>query len=243
MSERPLLVITGAAGYVASLVMPSLRTHHRLRRIDVAEQTATADDELVTADVCDVGLMTEAFQGAEAVIHLAAKNFEDEFLSVLLPRNLHATWAVFEAARRANATAVVFASSGQAVGGYPSQVRVPAEASPRPTSIYGATKVFGEALGRYYADQHGLRVAGLRMGWVTPPDSPLLATEPELPPVWCSSNDLASLLKAILASHEPFGIVNVFSGPALEHFDISNPYGWQPTDIPTTYEQRPTNDV
>ena len=37
-------------------------------------------------------------------------------------------------------------------------------AETRPDSYYGVSKVFGEALGRLYADKHGLSVACLRIG-------------------------------------------------------------------------------
>ena len=39
-------------------------------------------------------------------------------------------------------------------------------AAPRPTTVYGCSKLFGEALGRYHADLAGLGVACLRMGAV-----------------------------------------------------------------------------
>ena len=34
----------------------------------------------------------------------------------------------------------------------------------RPDSHYGASKAYGEALGRYYVDEFGLRVICLRIG-------------------------------------------------------------------------------
>ena len=37
----------------------------------------------------------------------------------------------------------------------------------RPEGIYGAAKVFGEALGRYYSDAYGLSVLCVRIGRVT----------------------------------------------------------------------------
>ena len=41
---------------------------------------------------------------------------------------------------------------------------LPADAPPRPDTLYGVSKVFGEALGRYYVDRYGLQVACLRIG-------------------------------------------------------------------------------
>ena len=42
----------------------------------------------------------------------------------------------------------------------------------RPDSIYGAGKAFGEALGRYYADRHDIRVHCLRIANFNGKDEP-----------------------------------------------------------------------
>jgi uronate dehydrogenase len=230
--SRQRLLVTGAAGYVAGLIMPALREQYPLRRLDVAGQHPVGDDEIVQADVCDVGLVTEACQGAAAVVHLAAKAFEDDFLSVLLPRNVVGAWSVFQAAARAGVARVVFASTGQAVGANPAGTQVTPQLPPRPISVYACTKLFGEALGRYHCDHHGMRVACLRLGWVVPADSPLFQTEPTLPQVWCGAGDLARLVLAALRSEADFATVLAVSPPATERFDVSNPYGWEPTEFP-----------
>src|SRR5579864_8904965 len=98
--ERPVLAVTGAAGFVARLILDDLRTSYRLRRIDVIDHPGVDDDEVIRADVADVGLMTEILAGAYGVLHLAAKAFEDDFLTVLQPRNVTGTWSVFVATRR-----------------------------------------------------------------------------------------------------------------------------------------------
>lgn len=230
--SRQRLLVTGAAGYVAGLIMPTLRERYRLRRLDAAAQHPASDDEIVQADVCDVGLVTEACKDVAGIVHLAAKAFEDDFLSVLLPRNVTGTWSVFEAAARAGVPRVVFASTGQTVGGNPPGTRITPELPPRPISVYACTKVFGEALGRYYCDHHGIKVACLRLGWVVPADSPLFQTEPTLPGVWCGVADLARLVLAALRSEADFATVLAVSPPATDRFDVSNPYGWQPAELP-----------
>lgn len=188
---------------------------------------------MIRADVADVGLMTDAAHGADAILHLAAKAFEDDFLSVLLPRNVTGTWSVFEAAMRAEAPKVIFASTGQVLLGNRPGDFVRPDVPPRPISIYAATKLFGEALGRYHADHSSLMVACLRLGWVVTADSPLFDTEPTLPDLWCSPDDLARLILAALPSAEPYAVVHAFSPPADARFDVSNPYGWAPADRPS----------
>lgn len=228
--SRPMVAVTGAAGYVAELVLPLLRDAFRLRRIDVVDHEGAGDDEVICADVADVDLMAETFAGVFGVLHLAAKAFEEDFVTVLQPRNITATWSVFEACRRAAVRRVVFSSTGQTIGGNPGGSVVTPDMPPRPVSVYAATKLFGEALARYHADQGHFGVACLRLGWVAPGDSPLFATEPTLRETWCSPADLARLIAGALSGTAEYAIVHAFSGTAAEGADTSNPFGWQPTD-------------
>ena len=64
---------------------------------------------------------------------------------------------------------------------------------PRPDTRYGASKAFGEALGRLYADKHGISVACLRIGsfQVKPQDERQLAT-------WISPRDTVELVRCCI---------------------------------------------
>ncbi len=78
---------------------------------------------------------------------------------------------------------VVFASSNHVVGMFevasgPSLYRlddprmIDHRDEIRPDSLYGTSKVFGEALGRYYAERYEMSVVCLRIGSVLPDDDP-----------------------------------------------------------------------
>jgi len=228
---RKTILVTGASGNVAGLIAPMLRSAFRLRRLDIREAQVEGDDEVVTGDVRDVALVASACSGVAAVVHLAAEADEADFRGKLLPDNIDATWAVFEAAVQAKVPRFVFASSIQTIGGYPEPVPVPSDAAPRPVSTYGCTKVFGEALGRLHADKSGLGVACLRIGAVRRTGDPTL-TGDRIHRVWCGSDDLGRLIIATIASTVPFAIVTAVSLPAANRFDTSNPYGWTPADRP-----------
>ena len=102
---------------------------------------------------------------------------------------------MFEAARRHGVRRVVFASSNHAAGFTPGRGRsCRPTARARPDTLYGVSKVFGEALGRYYADRYGLQVACLRIGTFAGSaagSSRALAT-------WLSPDDCARLVDACL---------------------------------------------
>lgn len=223
------LVVTGCSGRVAAMIAPHLRPQFRLRGLDVETPADDVVDEFVEADMGDVETVSTSLAGAAAVLHLAAQPAEADFRGRLLPRNVDGTWAVFEAAVRAGVPRFVFASTLQTIQGYGPTGLVPPDANPRPTSIYAATKLFGEALGRYHADASGLRVACLRMGAVRTADAP---DAPENSSIWLGSRDLARLVTATVDSDVPFAVVTAVSPPASERFDTANPFGWAPVERP-----------
>ena len=146
----------------------------------------------VTADVTDPDGLDAAFAGVGAVVHLAGQPTEAPW-PVIREANVEGTVQIFEAARRAGVTRVVYASSNHAVGFTPLDHDLPADVPPRPDTLYGVSKVFGEALARYYVDRYGFAVACLRIGTFaeTPPDRRALST-------WLSPGDCARLVDACL---------------------------------------------
>ena len=89
----------------------------------------------------DIDAIASACTGVKAVIHLAAQPAEADFRSVLLPRNVDGTWAIYEAAVRAGVPRLVFASSIQTVDGAPTEARILPDDPPRPVSVYACTKL------------------------------------------------------------------------------------------------------
>lgn len=224
-----MIVLTGCSGRVAAMIAPQLRAQFQVRGIDVAQPPAGVVDEFVQADVRDIATVASALVGARALVHLAAQPAEADFRERLLPWNLEGTWAAYEAAEQAGTARFIFASTLQAIQGYEPGTHVPTAAAPRPTSVYGATKVFGEALGRYHSDRSGIGVACLRMGAVRASDDPDARRDAS---IWLGSRDLARLVAAAVESDVPFAVVTAVSPPASARFDTANPFDWTPTDEP-----------
>jgi len=162
------LLITGAAGLIGRVLRRGLAGRYDLLRLaDIAIQDPpTVGEENVDLDIGDLAATVDACQDIDCVIHLAGVSVEPEenAWAEILPTNIVGTYNVFEAARRAGVKRVVFASSNHVVGFHRRQRVTDANAAARPDTYYGVSKVFGEALGRLYADKHGLSVACLRIG-------------------------------------------------------------------------------
>lgn len=163
------VLITGAAGAVGSVLRAGLGGRYELLRLsDIAELgEAGPGEEIVYADILNDHELDAAVAGVDCVVHLAGLAQEDSWERVL-SLTIDGCFRVFEAARRAGVKRIVYASSNHAVGFYPRSQVVGTDVPLRPDGRYGVSKAFGEALGRMYADKHGMSVACVRIGSFRP---------------------------------------------------------------------------
>lgn len=236
-------VLTGAAGRIASSLRPELASRvGRLRLLDVLDVPAAHPvEESVVADLRDQAAIAEAVAGADGVLHLGGLADEADFHD-LAEVNILGTFHVLEAARRAGARRVVYASSNRATGFYSRDTRVDPDMPPRPYGLYGVSKVAGEALGRLYADKFGLQVGNLRIGSFerTPQDERQLST-------WLSPSDcLAAFLAAMTAPDLTYATFYAVSRNARRWWDLSagETLGYAPSDDAEHYAPDvPTGDA
>ncbi|MGH3715782.1 MAG: NAD-dependent epimerase/dehydratase family protein [Micromonosporaceae bacterium] len=231
MSER--ILITGAAGGIGTAMRPRMAREGRtLRLLDIAELgEAGPGEELLTGSVTDLDGLSAACEGVDAVIHLGGHSGEQSW-DAILQTNIHGSYAVYEAARRAGVPRVVFASSNHAVGFHPNEA-APDYLFPRPDTYYGVSKVAGEALGSLYHDRYGLQVICLRIGscFDRPYGERMLAS-------WLSYDDCARLLEASLAAPDPgFRVVWGISANtrAVWSLDEACALGYDPQDDAEAY--------
>ena len=250
------VLVTGAEGVIGTAVRQRLGGRYELTSLTLTPQEFPSH----VADIADLDAILPAFRGMDAVVHLAAASSVGSAWDDVLHANLIGTYNVFEAARRTGVETVVFASSNHAIGMYE------VEAAPalydladprvydhtvevRPDSLYGVSKVYGEALGRFYAERHGLRVFCLRIGSVRADDDPRapevaassdwLDLTPDqkfarLRATWLSQRDCAELIACCLeADHLRWGLVYGISNNPRQFWDLSHAralLGFEPQD-------------
>jgi NAD+ dependent glucose-6-phosphate dehydrogenase len=98
----------------------------------------------------------------------------------------------------------------------------------RPDSLYGVSKAFGENLGRYYYDQHGLSVICLRIGWFLPKPRDEISRW-----MWLSPRDCAQVTACAIESELGYGVFYAISQNARRHWDITETIeklGYRPQD-------------
>lgn len=233
------IAVTGSAGTSGRRLCADLARDHEVVRIDL-------HDADVKLDVQNVDALTDAVAGCETLVHLAGVVRLDATWQETIGPNVTGTYAAFEAARRAGVKRVIFASSNHAVGmhevdGLPAIYEpgfglVVGTGTPyRPDSLYGVWKAFGETLGRYYSEQHGLQVTCVRIGSITTADDPrdpsvaqssdwLPLTEAQkfarYAATWMSQRDFARLVRAIVARDVPYAVVYGVGDNATRFWDL-----------------------
>jgi UDP-glucose 4-epimerase len=164
----PKILITGGAGFIGSTLADQLSTAgvavviydnlSRGRREFIADSCARANVDFVHGDVLDEDLLRHSLAGCDTVFHLAANADVRHGLEHPrrdLEQNTIATSVLLEAMRAAGVHRIAFASTGS-IYGEPEVFPTP-ETCPFPvqTSLYGASKLAGEALIQAYAHGYG----------------------------------------------------------------------------------------
>lgn len=178
-------------------------------------------DRFIEVDLSDASAAPHLVADQDTVIHLAGIPDPNAAFDALLPANILATTYLLKAASKAGVRRFVFASSAQAVEGYPIDCQVVDGAAPRPVNLYGVTKAYGEALCAFHAQQGQMSCVALRIGAFEPEGSPDVATARDLS-AWLSHRDGASLLEcAIEAEFEGSFVAHGISDNRFKRMDLS----------------------
>lgn len=229
--RRTRVLITGAGGAIGGSLADLLRDQYDLRLIYRTQRPAEPPvEDWRTLDLEDLSALTDAMQGIDAVVHMAADPAVEATWESVLHNNIIGTYNVYEAARQAGVKRIIFASTNHVMGMYDRDGMWPifADQPIRPDSLYGVSKAFGEALGRFWYDQHGISVICLRIGWMLPEPHDEIARW-----MWLSPRDCAQIVSRAIDSDVGFDIVYAISQNAARRWDITKTiehFGYRPQD-------------
>ena len=240
MAQRKKLFITGAAGNVGSGLRRYLRDRYDFRLMfhsNVPE--VEKGDEVTVSDLGDFEAMVEAGCGVDAIVHLGIAVSKQgyprsRYNQMILDTNIRGTYNIFESARINRVSKVIFASTNHVTGFYEKEGTYTTPDMPiRPDSMYGVSKAFGEAQGRFYHDAYGISVYCVRIANFPNTDEVNTKYEPGLNR-WLSSRDMAELTACCLEAPDPqFGIFSGVSKGAEKKWGLANAkelVGWEPQD-------------
>ena len=158
------VLLTGAYGRVGTAIIDHLADREEYD-FTYLNRSDRPDYDTFVADVADYEAMRPAFDGIDAVVHLAGYPETDGTWEEVHANNIVGMQNVLRATREASVDTFVFGSTNHVVGMYEVDnapdiyypdfgLRVTYDAPHRPDSYYGTSKAFGEDLGRYYVENY-----------------------------------------------------------------------------------------
>lgn len=233
MSARRRVLVTGATGTIGLLLVERLAGDYDLVQHGRTPRTPEQEGELERADLTDYEDVAPLMEGVDTVLHLAGEASPEADWDAVLAANIVGYRNVLEAAREAGVRRVVYASSNHAMGMYDRHEQWPVYPHhlPRPDSLYGVSKAFGETLGRWYHDEHGLDVISLRIGWSS--GDPMFADEELLHAMWLSDDDTEQVFRCAIEADVSYGVYYAISDNPNRRWDLTNTMlelGYRPKD-------------
>jgi NAD+ dependent glucose-6-phosphate dehydrogenase len=206
------------------------------------------DFPFLVGDVIDEETMVEAVEGVDAVIHLAGDPRPEAPWDSVLENNIHGTKVLLDACVDAGVEKFVYASSNHAVGHYETErkpdlyrshdeFRLDGTELPRPGNFYGVSKATGEVLGRFYHDEHGIKVCNIRIGNLTKDHPPIDYERGQA--MWLSHRDCAHLHDCALKADYEYEIVYGISDNDRKYYSLERArevLGYDPQDNSAEFE-------
>lgn len=232
-SSQRRVLITGATGGVGLALVDGLRDDYELIQHGRTPKTEEQEKVLREADLTVYDEILPLMEGVDTVVHLAGSASPESDWDDVLQANIIGLRNVLEAAREAGVRRVVFASSNHAMGMYDREEEWPVypHQIPRGDSLYGVSKIFGEALGRYYHDEFGLDFIALRIGWMS--EDPMGANADLLHAMWLSPEDAVRVVRCAIEAEVTFGLYYAISDNPNRRWDLTNTMlelGYRPQD-------------
>ncbi|WP_435361748.1 NAD-dependent epimerase/dehydratase family protein [Haloarchaeobius sp. DFWS5] len=179
------VLMTGVYGRCGTAVIDHLHDRDEYdftyyNRSDRPDDHPYGGYDTIVADVTDFDALLEASAGQDAMVHMAAYPYTDGEWGDIFEPNVIGMYYALEAARENELESFVFISTNHVMGMYeeefapdiyyPDNDLVIDHTDPvRPDSFYGASKSFGEDMGRYYVENYeypkrfySLRVCSVR---------------------------------------------------------------------------------
>lgn len=230
LSKQKRILITGSEGVIGNLLSDRLINYDILKLDKVAPENEKSF-RLDLQSLTKLNNKLRKMLPIDCILHLAADAKVDAKWDSILKNNIIATRTIFEFARKNNVPKIIYASSNHVTGFDEEHLStlhtkdickniITAEMPLRPDGYYGVSKIFGEALGRYFSDYFNIKIICLRIGTVLKNDNPKINIR--FRSTWLSHRDLVTLIMAAIESNVPYGIYYGVSNNQRRFWDITN---------------------
>jgi nucleoside-diphosphate-sugar epimerase len=241
VESKKNVLITGSEGIIGKILVQRLVDYNMIR----LDRYYIKDKNYIRLDLTNFEVLRKELKNylpIDCILHLAADSKVNAPWESVLKNNIVATRNVFDFAGENHIEKVIFTSSNHVTGlyeGSPPSLHLQNEIGElidsnmpiRPDSYYAVSKVFGEAIGRYFSETYNIKVICLRIGTVLKDDNPQINNR--FRSTWLSHDDLVELIRLSLESEVKFGIYYGVSNNTRRFWDISNAkkeLGYEPKD-------------
>ena len=236
--------ITGANGSIGRVLMAGLADRYELKVFSRRE----VDFPTTLVHFDQPAQVEGAFEGLDAVIHLAADPSPMAPWESVREHNIEAMYRVMEECVRAGVQRMVFASTNHTMHGNSilstpetldpqKSMAMKLGDAPNPDSLYAVSKLFGEHLGKLYSEQRGLSFIGLRIGWMIPENDPTVmrgtSAEEYMRAMFLSHRDCVQAHRRALEVDARYMLAYVVSDNGRRVFDLEETrtlLGYEPQD-------------
>jgi nucleoside-diphosphate-sugar epimerase len=221
------VLITGATGNIGRKLRAHLgATGKYVLRLLCLNPNADPDVQTADLSVYDES-WAGRFAGVDTVLHIAADPSPRAGWGRIQALNIDLTLNVMAAAQRHGVRRVVFASSNFVVAGHRfAASNLTTTMEPAPINAYGASKLFGERLGKIFAERYGMSFIAFRIGVCQRANDnqhgPWIPFGHWGQAMWVSDRDLCRAFEhAIDVVRIKFGVYNLVSNNPGMRWDIA----------------------
>jgi len=210
------IVITGGSGKLAEYLAPTLAQEHAIMLYD-RQHPQHNQFSWMQGEITDRSKLSEAFRGAEVVIHLAALRSRYNHLPMnVMETNALGTFCVLDAALSKGVDKLLFSSSDAVLGIAQSVTDLSPEYLPinenhplKPQDPYGISKMLGEEMCSLYTEGYDRNIIALRFSSIfCPGDEQIYLADTKDPSVrrkslwaWVHVDDAVHAIQRALASN------------------------------------------
>jgi len=228
--NKKRIIITGSQGCIGTILQDGLINIFDLYLLDLKEKNTQKTFNIDIAR--EYNRLVKILRNKDIIIHLAWDFKEDFPREVIIPQNKFMAENVYSAAAEAGVKRIIIASSVHA-DDY-SKIKNKKDfisRNPWPDSPYGASKVYIESLGKYYAKYHALEVICIRFGGINRGNKIIYKEDPNYDKVLLFKKDCIDLIEScILAKKVPnnFQVFTAVSNNRNRVHSIKNFLGRRP---------------
>ncbi len=163
------IVVTGSSGKLAQYLLPKLTNKHEVLLYD-KQPPKQSHAHFIMGEVTNMDKLIKTFNGADAVIHLAALRSRYNHLPInVMETNVVGTFSILEAGHNQGVKKLIFSSSDAVLGIAQSQNDIEPEYLPidekhplKPQDPYGISKTLGEEMCQFYSVGCDMNIVALR---------------------------------------------------------------------------------